>query len=86
MPIPIVRKVFAEGFDSVPFVVPLLKSVPWIGGVVLLKRYFGGARNGSERDMHGKVVLMTVSAEPQDLSIVRATVADRIPGRHIRCW
>lgn len=61
MPIDIVRKVFAEGLDSVPFVTPVLKAVPWLGGVVLLKRYFGGARNPSERDMHGKVVLITVS-------------------------
>lgn len=61
MPLDIVRKVFAEGLDSVPFVTPALKAVPWLGGVVLLKRYFGGARNASERDMHGKVVLITVS-------------------------
>lgn len=63
MPIDIVRKVFADGLDSVPFVEPTLKAVPWIGGALLLKRYFGGASNGSERDMHGKVVLMTVSLD-----------------------
>ena len=60
MPIPIARKLFAEGFDSVPFVPQLLRASPWIAVLALLKWFFGGARNPSERDMHGKVVLVTV--------------------------
>lgn len=62
MPIPILRQVVFDGLDSVPWVWPALKAVPWLALVVLLKWFFGGARNTGERDMHGKVVLVTVRA------------------------
>lgn len=60
MPIPIVSKVFGDGLDSVPWVLPLLKTAPGLAVLYLVKAYFSGASNGSERSMHGKVVMVTV--------------------------
>lgn len=59
MPVPLISQVFAEGFDSIPYLRPILKAVPWLALLYVLKRYFGGAANTSERNMHGKVVLVT---------------------------
>jgi hypothetical protein len=38
-----------------------VKAALWLLIIALLKYYFGGARNLSERVMHGKVVIVTVS-------------------------
>jgi hypothetical protein len=62
MPIPIIAEALRQGSESLKYVVPILKVVPWIALVVVLKYYFGGARNRSERAMHGKVVMLTVSS------------------------
>ncbi|KAF1982971.1 NAD(P)-binding protein [Aulographum hederae CBS 113979] len=59
MPIPIIGELFAKGFSAVPHGWTILKSLPWLVLVYLLKIYFGGARNTSERNMHSKVVVMT---------------------------
>jgi hypothetical protein len=61
MPVPLAAQVLAEGLDSIPFIWPVLKSLPWIAVLVFLKLYFSGTSNASERNMHGKVVLVTVS-------------------------
>ncbi|KAI9842986.1 MAG: hypothetical protein M1838_002904 [Thelocarpon superellum] len=59
MPIPILAEAVFNGLSSIPFVYPLLKLLPWLGLVYLLKVYFGGASNTSERLMHSKVVMIT---------------------------
>lgn len=82
MPIPILRKAFAEGFDSVPFIFPLLRSAPWLALLALVKWYFAGAHNPSERDMHGKVVLVTVSSPGQCRQTKRTSLMNA--GRHER--
>ena len=61
MPVPVITQLLAEGLDSLPYFYPVLKTLPWLVGLYLVKTYFEGARNGSERNMHGKVVLVTVS-------------------------
>ena len=59
MPVPIITQVFAEGFNSIPFLSSILKAAPWLAVAYILKWYFSGTSNGSERNMHGKVVLVT---------------------------
>ncbi|EMC91901.1 hypothetical protein BAUCODRAFT_40307, partial [Baudoinia panamericana UAMH 10762] len=59
MPVYIAAQALFDGFESVPYLWPLLKTLPWIGALLLLKLYFAGARNASERNMHGKVVIVT---------------------------
>ncbi len=61
MPVPVITQLLADGFDSIPYLWPVLKTLPWLIGLYLVKAYFEGARNGSERNMHGKVVMVTVS-------------------------
>ncbi|USW57201.1 Putative short-chain dehydrogenase/reductase SDR, NAD(P)-binding domain superfamily [Septoria linicola] len=48
-----------DGIDSIPYIWPILKTAPWLFLLWLLKTFFQGARNTSERNMHGKVVLVT---------------------------
>ena len=62
MPVPLL----AEGFWgnlSIPYGWTILKSLPFIFIVYLLKLYFGGAACRSERNMYSKVVMVTVSME-----------------------
>ena len=61
MPIPLFADVVFKGVDAVPFAVPILKALPWVVLTWVLKWYFGGASNTSERLMHSKVVMITVS-------------------------
>jgi hypothetical protein len=61
MPIPFVAKVVEDGIDSFPWLWVVIKIVPWVALIYTLKRYFGGASNRSERVMHSKVVMITVS-------------------------
>ena len=61
MPVYFILNGVREGFSSVPYLYPVLKVVPWLILVAVLKWYFGGARNKSERVMHSKVVMITVS-------------------------
>lgn len=60
MPIPLLAQGFQEGISSIPYAWTVLKIVPFVLLVAALKYYFGGARNGSERLMHSKVVMVTV--------------------------
>jgi hypothetical protein len=60
MPIPILMQGFSEGISSIPYAYTFLKTVAFLGTISLLKYYFGGARNTSERLMHSKVVMVTV--------------------------
>jgi NAD(P)-dependent dehydrogenase (short-subunit alcohol dehydrogenase family) len=59
MPVPVISTVLEEGLDAVPFLLPILKKLPWLAGLYVVKVYFSGASNGSERNMHGKVVMVT---------------------------
>ncbi|KAF1968624.1 NAD(P)-binding protein [Bimuria novae-zelandiae CBS 107.79] len=59
MPVHILSQLWEQGFSSVPYGWTLLKLLPVIAVVYLLKLYFNGAVNTSERNMHSKVVMMT---------------------------
>ncbi|KAJ4354570.1 uncharacterized protein N0V89_006307 [Didymosphaeria variabile] len=59
MPVHILGQVYEQGISSVPYGWTLLKIVPGIALIYLLKFYFNGAVNTSERNMHSKVVIMT---------------------------
>lgn len=61
MPVNILAQVFAEGLDSVPYGWAVVKVAPVFIVLYLLKWFFNGAVNGSERNMHSKVVMVTVS-------------------------
>lgn len=61
MPVPLLGEMFFGGLDAIPYTRTVLKVIPWIILAYLIKRWSSGAVNGSERNMHGKVVLMTVS-------------------------
>jgi hypothetical protein len=61
MPLPILAEGLWKGLSSIPYGYTLLKAASWVLVISLLKYYFGGARNSSERVMHSKVVIVTVS-------------------------
>lgn len=60
MPIPLIVQGVTEGVSSIPIAWTILKLTPWVLVIAVLKFYFGGARNSSERVMHSKVVMITV--------------------------
>lgn len=60
MPIHLASDIIFKGADAFPYFVPLLKALPWVVLTWILKWYFGGASNTSERLMHSKVVMITV--------------------------
>jgi hypothetical protein len=68
MPLPLLAEGLWRGLSSIPYGYTVLKVVSSVLLVSCLKYYFGGARNSSDRVMHGKVVMVTVSfchyAEP----------------------
>ena len=67
MPVPLLAEVAFGGLSRVPWVYTVLKTAPWLVALYLLKVYFGGARNRSERLMHSKVVMITVGARQHPL-------------------
>ena len=60
MPVPLLAEGFERGLSGIPYAWTLIKSLPFLAVLFLLKLYFGGARCRSERLMHGKVVMVTV--------------------------
>ena len=62
MPVHILGKVWEDGFSWIPYGWTLLKVLPGIAVIYLLKWYSNGAVNSSERNMHSKVVMMTVGS------------------------
>lgn len=61
MPIGILHQGFTEGLDSIPYGWSIVKVASVVGVLYLLKWFFNGAVNTSERNMHSKVVMVTVS-------------------------
>lgn len=59
MPLNIIQTLATEGKDAVPYFDQIAVAVPVLGFVSLLKTYFGGSTNTWQRDMHGRVVIMT---------------------------
>jgi hypothetical protein len=68
MPIPLVAEILDGGISKIPYALTVLKTLPWLALIYLLKTYFGGASNRSERVMHSKVVMMTVCSTNINLS------------------
>lgn len=60
MPIGILYQGFTEGLSSIPYGWSIAKVTSVIGVLYLLKWFFNGATNLSERNMHSKVVMVTV--------------------------
>jgi small-conductance mechanosensitive channel len=73
MPIPIIQKGVQEGLSSIPYAYTVLRIAPWVLILAALKFWFGGARNRSERLMHSKVVMITVSPIPNKALKLNAT-------------
>lgn len=63
MPVPLLAEVSDRGISGIPYVWDLIKLLPWLAVLYLLKVYFGGAKCRAERVMHGKVVMITVSID-----------------------
>jgi hypothetical protein len=61
MPIPLLAEGFGRGLSNIPYLWTVIKAIPSIGLIWLLKLYFAGAKCRAERLMHGKVVMVTVS-------------------------
>ena len=60
MPIPLFGEVVFKGVSAIPFGWTIIKTLPWLVIIYLLKLYFSGASNTSERLMHSKVIMITV--------------------------
>jgi hypothetical protein len=60
MAIYIIRTAFNDGIGSVPFLWPIIKAIPWLILLWAVKFFFSGVSNKSDRNMHGRVVLVTV--------------------------
>lgn len=63
MPVPLFNYVLSEGVDQeliLSYAWPILKVASWLAALYLVKWYCGGTVNTSERNMHGKVVMITV--------------------------
>jgi len=63
MPVPLLANVYFDGIDSIPGAWTVLKILPWLALLYVLKWYFSGSSNRSERNMHGKVVMITVCSQ-----------------------
>lgn len=61
MVVPLLAEGFGRGVTNIPHLSSIVKTTLFVGLIYILKTYFGGATCKSERDMHGKVVMITVS-------------------------
>ena len=75
MPVPILAETLLKGLPKVSIVFSILKIVPWLVIIYLLKIYFSGARNTSERLMHSKIIMITVHT-------IREWILTSIPDRY----
>jgi small-conductance mechanosensitive channel len=62
MPLPFIAESIFNRVPAAPLFITAFKALLWLVPVALLKLYFGGARNISERLMHSKVVMITVKS------------------------
>ena len=60
MVVPLLAEGLERGVTNIPHLFTIIKIVAAVGLIYFLKRYFGGATCTSEREMHGKVMLITV--------------------------
>ncbi|KXT13304.1 hypothetical protein AC579_7237 [Pseudocercospora musae] len=72
MAIYIAAQALFDGIDSVPYLWSLLKTLPWLFVFWLVKTYFQGAKTLAERNMHGKVVIVTGGTSGVGEATVRA--------------
>ncbi|KAK9463573.1 uncharacterized protein V1516DRAFT_40717 [Lipomyces oligophaga] len=76
MPLDIAFSAVFDGTELAPYW-PYIKTYgPYVGATYLAKRFFGGARNSWEREMHGRVVMITGGT-----SGVGAAVAEELARR-----
>jgi hypothetical protein len=61
MPVNILAQVVSEGLSSIPLGWTVVKVIPALALLYLLKWFFNGAVNKSERNLHSKVIMVTVS-------------------------
>lgn len=59
MVVPLLAEGFGRGISNIPYLSSITKFAIFVAVIYLLKRYLGGAKCTSERDMHGKVVMIT---------------------------
>jgi hypothetical protein len=82
MPVPLLAEGFGRGLNNIPYAWAVIKAIPWLGLIYLLKIYFSGAKCHAERVMHGKVLMVTVGI-PRLLRVLRLTIS---AGRHLWSW
>ncbi|GAB7350752.1 hypothetical protein MBLNU459_g1301t1 [Dothideomycetes sp. NU459] len=71
MPVYAAKKALLDGFDTVPYSALIVKLLPVLLLLYVLKYYFSGSVNGSERNMHGKVVIITGGTSGIGTEVVR---------------
>lgn len=71
MPLNFLYSVAKEGRSAIPYYDKLKIWVPVLGVVFLVKNYFAGASNTWDRDMHGRVVIITGGTSGLGAQIVR---------------
>ena len=69
MPVPLLVETAWGDLSQIPYIYRILKATAWIAAILLLKHYFGGARCSLEKQLHGKIVMITVR---QDKRIPKA--------------
>lgn len=72
MPLHIAAQGLFSGVSSIPYAWTVLKIAPWLVLLYVLKRYFNGATNTSERTMHSKVIMMTGGTSGIGAEVARA--------------
>lgn len=81
MPIHIFAQVAFDGLSAIPYGWTIAKVVSCSALIYLLKWFFNGAVNGSERNMHSKVIMVTVRSPFPNLYGLELMIWK---GRHIR--
>ncbi|CAA9958621.1 hypothetical protein CFE70_002139 [Pyrenophora teres f. teres 0-1] len=71
MPINILAQALSEGLDSIPYGYTIVQVAVVFGVLYVLKWFFNGASNGSERNMHSKVVMVTGGTAGIGAEVVR---------------
>lgn len=62
MPVNIIGSFIEQGKEAIPYYDEIVQYAPFVAGIGGLKWYFSGASNTWERNLHGKVIVMTVSS------------------------